>query len=883
MKHAMTRIALAASTALTMVTPAFGQEAVDANAGDIVVTARRVEERLQDVPISMTVFNQEQVAARNIVSGNDLAIYTPSLSANSRFGPETAAYAIRGFTQENFTSPSVGTYFADVIGPRANGGTAGGNGAGVGQFFDIQNVQVLKGPQGTLFGRNTTGGAVLIVPQKPTDALEGYLEGSVGNYDMYRLQGVLNIPLAETFKVRLGFERQKRDGYIRNRSGIGPDNFDDTDYWAFRGSIVADLTPDLENYTIFRWSQSKTNGTFNKIVGVNAVGCRAGIDEGRYPLPASSQINIPTGYNPDGTPIINLANTASFLAPLGCAIQQRQRARGDGFWDVESGNPDPFLHIRQWGVINTTTWRVSDNVTIKNIASYQQFRQRQSLYIGNDNFTFPAGPNPAWTGLPFTWVGVSPAQGFSNVEQATFTEEFQIQGSTSDDRLNYVVGAYYEKADPLSPFQGTYSPISYVNYVPAPPLLPLGPGGALIAPPRGTVLPFLSTLSCSNVAALQCTPINTLGSPQIPGLLQNSLTRYWYENIGFFAQGTYKLTDQLSLTGGIRYTIDKTRAQGGTRQLFFFAPNQYNAVCAANNAVPAPTGGEDCVNALPQSTARQTTKKPTWLINLDYKPNDDLMFYAKYARGYRQGNINASNTIPQAWGPEKVESYEIGAKASFRGDFSGYFNIAAFYNDFSDQQLAASLIPAAGSTASPAQAIVNAGKSRIQGIEIDTVLSYSAFSVALGYTYLDTKLKSFTPVNFPGYLPATPNSDVGGPLPLSPKHKLSITPSVRLPVDESLGDITLSATYLHTAKQVTSAAAVTPLGTVPAFDLVNLNLSWKSVGGSPIDVAAFVTNVANEKYYNFMGGGWQSTGIEYASLGMPRMYGLRVRYNFGQN
>src|SRR5690606_37975925 len=172
---------------------------------------------------------------------------------------------------------SVATYFADVIGPRVNGGTNAGNGAGVGQFFDLQNIQVLKGPQGTVFGRNTTGGAVLIVPQKPTDELGGYLEGAVGNFDMYRLQGVLNIPFADTFKVRLGFERQKRDGYINNRSGIGPKDYDDVDYWAFRAAIVADLTPDIENYLIARYSESKTNGTWNKIVGVNATGCRDGI------------------------------------------------------------------------------------------------------------------------------------------------------------------------------------------------------------------------------------------------------------------------------------------------------------------------------------------------------------------------------------------------------------------------------------------------------------------------------------------------------------------------------------------------------------------------------------------------------------------------------
>ena len=858
MKTSIARIAFAATTALTLVTPAFAQGADDGEGADIIVTARRTEERLQDVPISITVFNEEQLANRNVVNGADLATYTPSLQANSRFGPETATFAIRGFTQENFTSPSVATYFADVIGPRANGGTPGGNGAGVGQFFDLQNVQVLKGPQGTLFGRNTTGGAVLIVPQRPKDELGGWLEGSVGNYDMVKLQGVLNVPLADTFKVRLGFERQKRDGFLRNRSGIGPDRMGDVDYWAFRGSILAELTPDLENLTIARYSKSDTNGLYAKLLAANAPGCRDGIDPVRYPLPGSNTLVFP-GATP--------ATTASFLAPLACAgTLARQKADNHGFWDIENGNPNPFLKIRQWGVINTTKWDVSDTITLKNIASYQQFSQSQSLYIGNDNFVIPnSNPNPAFRGLPFTWVGLNPAANLHNVEQQTFTEEFQIQGRTGDGKLTYVLGGYYEEASPLSPFQGSYSPITYVTTLTSAqnPQIPAGFG-----------LPVMATLSCTNVATLNCRPVDSLGTGAFPGLLQNSLTRYWYKNMGLFAQGTYNLTDQFAVTAGIRYTVDKTTAEGGTRQLFFFAPNQYNAVCAAYAGRPA-TSGEDCI-----TRSKQTSKKPTWLINFDYKPVEDVLLYAKYARGYRQGNINASNTVPQGWGPEKVDAYEVGAKTSFSGALSGYFNLAAFYNDFSDQQLAASLIPGPGSTAAPAQAIINAGKSRIQGVEIDALFRYSLFSLAAGYTWLDTKLKSFTAVNFPGYLPAVPNSDLGGPLPLSPKHKLTLTPAVRVPVGDA-GDVTLSATYVYTSKQRTAASTVTPIGAVPGNELLNLNLSWDSVGGLPLDLAAFVTNVTNEKTYTFVGGGWQSTGIEYGTLGMPRMWGLRVKFRFG--
>src|SRR5260370_2276422 len=199
--------------------PAFAEEEIN----EIIVTARRVEERLQDVPISITVFNQQQLEDRNVVNPQDLAAYVPSLSANTNFGSENSSFAIRGFVQDIGTAPSVGVYFGDVVAPRgASNGIPAGDGAGPGSFFDLQNVQVLKGPQGTLFGRNTTGGAVLLVPQKPTSELGGYVEGSVGDFDLRRGQGVLNIPINDHLRVRLGIDHQGRAGYLTNHRVIGP-------------------------------------------------------------------------------------------------------------------------------------------------------------------------------------------------------------------------------------------------------------------------------------------------------------------------------------------------------------------------------------------------------------------------------------------------------------------------------------------------------------------------------------------------------------------------------------------------------------------------------------------------------------------------------------
>jgi iron complex outermembrane receptor protein len=207
---------VAIAFALSMSTDANAQDASSISVEEIIVTARRVEESLQDVPISMTVLDPQQIANRNIVVASDLATYTPSLSVNQRYGPEKSTFAIRGFNQDQSTAPTVGVYFSDVVGVRAQGGTTSGNTVGAGSFTDLQNVQVLKGPQGTLFGRNTTGGAVLLVPQKPTDSFGGYVEGTGGDYDLMRAQAALNIPIAETFRIRLAVDANEREGYEKS-------------------------------------------------------------------------------------------------------------------------------------------------------------------------------------------------------------------------------------------------------------------------------------------------------------------------------------------------------------------------------------------------------------------------------------------------------------------------------------------------------------------------------------------------------------------------------------------------------------------------------------------------------------------------------------------
>jgi iron complex outermembrane receptor protein len=416
MKSSNMRVALLATVSLQLFAggQAFAQSADGAAADDaIIVTARRVEERLQDVPISISVVNQEKLTQANVTSAEDLTRVVPGLNVQSRFSPEQTSFSIRGFGQLQRTSATVGTYFGEVVSPRGGAASvSGGDGAGPGNLFDLQNVQVLKGPQGTLFGRNTTGGAVILTPRKPTDRIEGYLEGSYGNFNMRRAQGVFNLPLASWARARFGADYQKAKGFLHNVSGIGPERFADTDYIALRGSLVLDVTPNIENYTIASYLHSSNNGSPGQVFRANP----------RTP---------PIGFSAQAVTQVN-----------------RYLANGDKY-AIEQNLINPHAITKQFQVINTTTWTASDAITIKNIMSYSTYVQdvRQQAY--STNFTVPALQAFISTGAIFHPDGVH------TNDQKNFTEELQLQGVGMDGKLNYQTGLYYEHSTPGSEVAST--------------------------------------------------------------------------------------------------------------------------------------------------------------------------------------------------------------------------------------------------------------------------------------------------------------------------------------------------------------------------------------------------------------------------------------------
>jgi iron complex outermembrane recepter protein len=830
---------IATALSFALILPAGAQQASSTSVdndqlSEVVVTARRVEERLQDVPISITVFNEAQLQDRNVSTVEDLATYTPSLSAPGTFGANNATFAIRGFVQAGNTAPSVGVFFADVASSHTQGQIGGGNGAGPGLFLDLASVQVLKGPQGTLFGRNTTGGDVLLVPQKPTGDFGGYIEQSVGNYDMLRTEGVLNAPLNDSVRLRFAVDHQYREGYLNNLSPIGPRHFDDVNYTAARGSMVIDITPNLENYTILSWSTSGTNGDLPKVYG----------------------------FNPALPPTVIGATT--LLANIPAQIQ----ATGSRFWDVENGSPLAREAIQQWRVINTTTWTATDALTIKNIASYSTFEE-----VHNENIfgeSGGAGLLPIAPGTVNYLVSTAALPGEHNTAEQTVTEELQLQGHVMDGRLGYQGGVYFETNMPLHGFQRTQTSI---------------------------------LVNCSDTLTHQCSdPVGIVSG--IEGRVGNqdlSQNEYHFRDLGVYAQGNFKITDQLTLTAGARFTHDESEGLSEGVNLNFFTPNTPTYSCSFPSPAFTPGGTSAAIQSNPavcNFRADQTSHAPTWMVDLEYKPADDVMLYIKDSRGYREGNVDVSEYGLVSWKPEKVDTYEIGAKSSFERFVRGTFDVSAFYNHFTNQQLALNAVACSASdltsadpairaqcpfAPSPDSSIGNAGKSRIEGVEIDSSIApLPGFRLDADYTYLATKLLAidvpaaplgFTSVNFA--------SGAGGPLSYSPKNKVSATATYKLPLDSSLGTIALSATFTYQSSEFNAQTAPPAYQTLGSQNNLNLNLNWRDILGRPFDLSVFATNVTDKQYYLATAGVYQSFGYDVAYLNLPRMYGARLKYRFG--
>jgi iron complex outermembrane receptor protein len=390
-------LACAASTAaLLWGAPSFAQ---DTNQGpsleEVVVTARRREERLQDVPVAVTAFTPERLQQAQVTTARQLVGFTPSLNINSGNQRDFQRFAIRGQGANVGTQEGVTVYIADAPLSQYIAG-------GPGLYFDLENLQVLNGPQGTLFGRNSVGGAVLFTPHKPTDNNGGYIQAGYGNYANQELAGVLNVaPLPGKLALRFSADTRKRDGFTH--SIFDGSQFDNINYKTYRAGVLFTPTDKISNYTIVSYTKSENNGT--------------GI--------------ILTDVNPTGP--LQAAFGAAFNLTGQLALQ-----RQIGIRYTQGSGPHWWL-TKTFFAVNTTTIELPGNLTFKNVASFQ--RVRASGGFDNDGTT---APGVHYIRTPYSGQG----SGVGESRNEYVTEEAQLQGNWFNNKLNWVVGGFAQNTYP---------------------------------------------------------------------------------------------------------------------------------------------------------------------------------------------------------------------------------------------------------------------------------------------------------------------------------------------------------------------------------------------------------------------------------------------------
>jgi iron complex outermembrane receptor protein len=379
--------ALLATVAIVTVgsaAPAIAQDAPDAGSSvaidEVVVTARRREERLQDVPVAVTALSGADIQRASITRTDELAKLTPGFSVTpAAFGAGQLAPTIRSQRQplpQTTFDQSVTTYFAEVVQARPTGLNSA--------FFDIANVQVLKGPQGTLFGRNATGGALLITPQAPGEAFGGYGRLTLGNYSQRAFEAAVNMPLSEAVQVRVAGRIARRDGYVNSISTFNDIDNEKTE--AARLSVRY-APPD---------SRFSTTAVFDYLHQNDAGGA------------AFRTYTVTPG------------GLAARFFP---AIADLAAVNAQDFFTTSASTPESAIRVRSYGASVISEYELTDTLKIKNIYGYR--RVKSFLYFDLDGSRFPI------------------VDGTDALESQQYSDELQLVGTALDGSLDFIIGGYF--------------------------------------------------------------------------------------------------------------------------------------------------------------------------------------------------------------------------------------------------------------------------------------------------------------------------------------------------------------------------------------------------------------------------------------------------------
>ena len=456
---------------------------------EVVVTARRRAESLQDVPIAVTAMSEEYLRSSNIVELSDLRTHVPSLgvtvAGSSTNIPQVSLRGLRPSEVLITLDPAVPMYFSDIVMTPTHGTNLA--------MYDLSNVQVLKGPQGTLFGRNSTGGAILIEPKRPGTEFGGYLESRLGNYALRSFEGAVDLPVNERLQFRIAGRMVDRDGYQNNVADNalrGSKKFWDEDSESARISMNLEVTDNISNLLVVGYDKNEM----------------------------LARVPTPVAFNPASSlgGLVNMIHNGALGIGPANIDAALERAQGRNIHDVET-DVRAIEKVENTIVSNTTVWDVSESFSIKNIFGYRKVNFGGAN--DGDGTAHALFGSPSDAGSAVTWDVPT-----RDIDAEQFSNELQFFGTAFNDKLTWLAGGYWYDMD-----ASEYAPTMVVG---SNPNWPEGP------PPSPQLA---SVWSMAQDGFFQLSPVGTVSN----------------EAYGVFAEGTYAITDRLDLTLGARQSWDK--------------------------------------------------------------------------------------------------------------------------------------------------------------------------------------------------------------------------------------------------------------------------------------------------------------------------------------
>ena len=722
--------------------------------GDVVVTARKTAERLQDVPLAITAFNAQELQSARVTSLADIAKLTPGLNYTPLFGRQNQLPIIRGAAQ-TLGQLNVGVFLDGIY-------LSGKGGVDL-EVNDLERVEVVRGPQSALYGRNTFAGAINYVTKRPTATLSGSGLAEVGEDGLLRFRASLSGPITDTIRVRVGGYYREFDGFYRSSIDGGRVDFEQS----YGGIGTIEWQP-TQNFTLtLRASYSKddngqppssvilTNAGLGTPAGGSATQQRNLIFIGEVPAIPENGVTV---------------NTGTFSGLPGITYGDREEtARGSATIEHDFGGA-LLTSISAYAKRNAQYTFDGDN-TICNVAATGS--------TGCPNFGFPFA---AAIPLGSSAIALSSNKGFLR----DVSQELRLQ-SHRGGPIDWLVGAYY---------------YDNINFGIDRGLSPLTTSGATAYSGFNGNYAFPQTrLTTKSFALFGSLTWHATSQLEISGELRHETERQT-----FAQRPTY-------VTSAARSTLvfaAPTAAQA-------LALAQYDAAIAAG-AVPSPvatsatvpftgsytifptpdgvSGPLAATGAAPFTATRQQFNFVTPRVIVSYHITPDIMFYSSYARGTKTGGFNTGLNVfanQRTYQPESSNNFEVGFKSDFM-DHRLRFNAAGYAIEWNNQQATCQNPVSAGGSSTNRSYLCNVAASTIYGIETDAVARFSDFfTLSANYTYTHARYDRFVDDSLAqalilAGLPAI--NFAGKHLPYVPDHKLVVTPRFDFRVG---GDATIEA------------------------------------------------------------------------------------------